>query len=367
MVAVAVAASDRSDKLPTFSNYGRKTVDLAAPGDQIISTVKDSSLGVYSGTSMAAPHAAGAAALILHQFPQASPLEVKERLIYNSDPVPALSAASRSGGRINAHLSLEDDQAAPATGEDFRITRADSQGVKLAWTVTGDDGWCDGPPAGVELWVSPEHVTADKLGKAKQLDLEKPARTGQVMSFHLPLEHCNKNREFHFALRMVDNVGNRSPLTTAGAVVPAAREIYSSTFGPSDGFRGEDQWARLRDENGEWYWSDSPEGNSQHGADSSLISPPISLAGKAQCRLSLDTRHEFWRRDRAGVEVSTDGEKWESLGSYHGRSRNWTTRHFDLSDYDGKTVQVRVRVETDLRHSKDGIDVKALRIMGDEA
>jgi subtilisin family serine protease len=77
---VSVAALDSSQNLATFSNYGATTVDIAAPGVDIRSTMPTSQYGKLSGTSMATPHVAGALALLLGREPGLSYLEAIDRL-----------------------------------------------------------------------------------------------------------------------------------------------------------------------------------------------------------------------------------------------------------------------------------------------
>jgi subtilisin family serine protease len=101
---LAVAASTRSDHLAQFSNYG-DWVDLAAPGEQIVSTVPLASGVAYaswSGTSMAAPLTAGAAALVRSAFPRMRPSEVAQRIAAAATPIDG--AVPR---RLDAAAALE--------------------------------------------------------------------------------------------------------------------------------------------------------------------------------------------------------------------------------------------------------------------
>jgi subtilisin family serine protease len=95
------------------SNYGRVTVDIAAPGKAIASTVPQYSAGGLvsgyaenGGTSMAAPHVAGAAALLLSAFPEMTPREVKERLMTTARPLPDLADKVASGGQLDLLAAL---------------------------------------------------------------------------------------------------------------------------------------------------------------------------------------------------------------------------------------------------------------------
>ncbi len=99
---ISVAALNRNDELASFSNYGPKSVHLAAPGAEILSTWLRGGFEEHSGTSMAAPMVAGVAALILSEEPGLSVDELRAKLLKSVDKLPALSGKVASGGRINA-------------------------------------------------------------------------------------------------------------------------------------------------------------------------------------------------------------------------------------------------------------------------
>lgn len=103
---VSVAATDRNDKLASFSNYGAKAVDLGAPGAEIYSTTPGNNYASYSGTSMACPHVTGATGLLLAMEPGLSNDQLKDLLLSTTDPVPALEGKTVTGGRLNVGAAV---------------------------------------------------------------------------------------------------------------------------------------------------------------------------------------------------------------------------------------------------------------------
>lgn len=99
---VSVAATNRNDQLASFSNYGAKSVQVAAPGEEILSTWLGHGFEEKKGTSMAAPFVSGVAALILAQNPQMSVDDLRAKLLRSVDVLPSLKGKVSTGGRINA-------------------------------------------------------------------------------------------------------------------------------------------------------------------------------------------------------------------------------------------------------------------------
>ncbi len=103
---ISVAALDRNDQLASFSNFGVKTVHIAAPGKEILSTWLNEDYREASGTSMATPYVSGVAALILATEPNLSVEKLRERLLKSVDKIDSLNGKIESGGRLNAAKAL---------------------------------------------------------------------------------------------------------------------------------------------------------------------------------------------------------------------------------------------------------------------
>ena len=140
--ALTVGATDRTDTAASFSNYG-SCVDLFAPGDRIVSAVHtgDSAAATYSGTSMAAPHVAGAVALYLQGAPTASPSQVNSALLNHSILGVLTSLLGSANRLLHTVLATEappTDAPAPAVpaGSTRLTLSADAAKVRSGSTVT---------------------------------------------------------------------------------------------------------------------------------------------------------------------------------------------------------------------------------------
>jgi uncharacterized delta-60 repeat protein len=119
---ISVAATDENDQLAVFSNFGKTSVDLAAPGTDIYSTVPGGGYDFKSGTSIAAAHVAGAAALLWGFAPETTPQTLKQSILSNVDVLGALTNKVASKGRLNVQkafsgLGMIVTGSTPAAGE----------------------------------------------------------------------------------------------------------------------------------------------------------------------------------------------------------------------------------------------------------
>lgn len=103
---ICVAATDINNRLLASSNWGRQKVDVAAPGENIYSTLPGGRYGAMSGTSQATAFVSGLAALMLAKAPSLKPAELKELIRASVDPIPGLKEKVGSGGRVNAYMTL---------------------------------------------------------------------------------------------------------------------------------------------------------------------------------------------------------------------------------------------------------------------
>jgi subtilisin family serine protease len=104
---LSVAAVGNDGSLAPFSNRGLLSVDVGAPGVDVVSTVPSNLYEYFSGTSMAAPHVAGAAALVRSVRPDLSPGEVVALIEDTVRPLPSLEGTTSTGGLVDAAAAVE--------------------------------------------------------------------------------------------------------------------------------------------------------------------------------------------------------------------------------------------------------------------
>lgn len=138
LISVA-ALSDDETRLAPFSNYGAATVDIAAPGDEILGTLGEDSYGTLTGTSPATAIVAGAAGLIWSVGPNLSPSEVRSLLIAGADPREDLTGRYVSGGALDVYQSLSLAQSTglnPSPEGAFGVVEGTSDGAAVQTTVS---------------------------------------------------------------------------------------------------------------------------------------------------------------------------------------------------------------------------------------
>jgi hypothetical protein len=103
---LAIAATNDSDVLASFSNYGAASVHVAAPGVSILSTVPGNSYRFMSGTSMATPFVSGLAAMALREAPNLTGFQLKNLVLNSADPVAGLNGKILSASRVDAYSMI---------------------------------------------------------------------------------------------------------------------------------------------------------------------------------------------------------------------------------------------------------------------
>ncbi len=165
---VAVAATNQTDDLSSYSNYGATTVHVGAPGDDITTTnsvVASDGSSTYwsiSGTSPATAVVSGVAGLVLSQCDLATG-QLKKLLLQTVDPVPALGGRTISGGRVNVDRALQ-QCASGNQAPHVSLTSPDDQShftTPATVVITADAADADGHVTRVDFYANGAYLGTD--------------------------------------------------------------------------------------------------------------------------------------------------------------------------------------------------------------
>lgn len=214
---ISVMATDHRDQRSVESNwasdFGATTVDIAAPGTRIWSTIPNNSYMYLSGTSMAVPHVAGALALLRGRFPEISVDEGRLLLMnVGNDPLPGLLGLCVSGARLNVRKLIADpDTLPPAAVTDLAVRGSGSSWVRLGWTTPIDDRalesyqlrFASAPITDLDGWNAATMATGEPV----------PAVAGAPVE--VVVEDLPAGTTCYFSLRAADEYGNLSDISNS--------------------------------------------------------------------------------------------------------------------------------------------------------
>lgn len=240
---IAVMATDsrdhRADEYAWSSNYGATTVDLAAPGVRIWSTIRNGGYMYLSGTSMATPHVAGALALLRGRFPEITVDEGRFRLLgAGNDEVPSLAGLCATGGRLNLRKLIADpDSVPPPAITDLAVAGIASNWVTLAWTSPGDDRLLDG----YEVRLASQAIDDEAAWNAATPAPGTPPPAAAGTACSMRVQGLDASGTYWFAARARDEYGNTGPLSNSPAAtmlpppaIAVAPSVLTAALAPGE-------------------------------------------------------------------------------------------------------------------------------------
>ncbi len=378
---LAVAASDRLDAYASFSNYGATTIDLAAPGVSILSTVPRgtcslcdaSGYKLLSGTSMATPHVSGGAALVASMTMTPTAALIKSTLMGSTDPITDVTRRTVTNGRMNVHravTSFETDPTPPSAISDLRLFQRGFNDASLSLTATGDDGIV-GTASAYDLRYSLQPITNDSEFAAAASVVGEPAPLAPGTVQTIALSGLTHSTVYYAAVKVLDNVGNASGLSNTVSFTTRLVTVFFT-----DGFEsGLSNWSAaapwgvtsLHKVSGLYSVTDSPSGSYVNNLNIALTSRSIDLR-TAPANANLVFSHKYaleFGFDYGYIEASRDGgASWTQLGNrFNGTLSSFTTASTSMAAYAGLSdVRIRFRLTTDSSVVYDGWYIDDVRI-----
>jgi subtilisin family serine protease len=331
---ISVAASQPDDSLVSWSCYGPGSVDIAAPGVGIVSTwptyLYPTGYWSMDGTSMASPHVAGVAALILSRVPGATYPFLRHALLSSAAPVPSLAGKVASGGRLDASAALS-----TATAGNALSPRAPIPSLHGGSTVAAT--W-----ANVDLWWSasgPARISSFELQRSTDGGTSfVPLTLNPATATEWRQRVTVDGPPYAFRVRATDV---RSSVS-AWATEPPFRLRYVQESSPTIAYQGS--------------WSSS----SMSGALGASVRSASASAATATISLAVGTQAfgvVFARSPGSGkAEIWVDGSRRATLDLYRGTVQaRWLG--FGASLEAGTTHTVVVKVLGQKRKAASGTTV----------
>ncbi|MBI2627070.1 MAG: S8 family serine peptidase [Parcubacteria group bacterium] len=360
---ISVAATDHNDKLASFTNYGLKTVHVAAPGDNILSTTKIGNCNLctldgyaaFSGTSLSGPMVSGAARLLWSYYKsmgkEVDYLFIKNKILLGSDVLESINTKVRSGGRLNLYNLFEPDIVPPSAVNDLTAVQTFYNSVSLEWTAVGDDGLVGNAS---RYQIRYFKTSTDEFNFDNAIEVlgnPLPQDSGNKIQFKF--NNLDPDTNYSVAVRALDNVGNTSSVSNIVTFrTNKLKLIFSDNFdGPNKGWvvAGKSTptegalWhlskRRSFSPDFSYYYGQEFSGNYDTGYWNygSLESPLISLESAKDPFLEFQSflrRENNFYSDLAWIQVSKNGgENW--IYSYFFDTSDWKKYKIDLSAYAG--------------------------------
>ncbi|MBN1944896.1 MAG: S8 family serine peptidase, partial [Bradymonadales bacterium] len=393
---ISVAASTPWRDLAEFSNWGRNSVHLAAPGDLIISTTPTSStdgipeasyqiamdygyegLIPWSGTSMSTPGVSGAAAILfgagaelwpdwLSKSPTERMLAVRQRMFDRAERWPTFSGLTATEGHVNLADLLEDDAIVPAAvGGSLQLTIAGPDFVTLRCIASGDDG-TTGRANYYDVRYQ-QGSTLDFETATCVTGIWTPSSAGTWDSLYVG--GLAPNTDYTIGVRVVDNAGNASTVSQINVTTASVTSFFEDDMESGTNGWTSTTWGRTTSQSHSpsYAWTDSPSGLYPNRSTRDLISPEIITGGSA-VSLSFWHRHEIeqgydFGYVQARAYNGSSWGSWTTFLNFTGNQYTWTQVTAELP-VTGQRIQLKFSLVTDKSVQADGWYIDDVQLFG---
>lgn len=369
---LSVAASTKKGSKDGFSNYGHLSVDLAAPGERIYSSVPGRAYDYFSGTSMAAPHVAGAAALLIANWKRTAPnkpftvLDVRTQILATVRKNSVFKPLVKSGGILDVFNLLEPDTSVPSSPQLLSAKKESSVSARLTFTGSGDDG-SKGRASYYAFYMRDE-----KTNKTSQLHVLTPIKMNDEDNLEVVLGGFFQNHSLNEDLRAnvyavaFDNKNQSSKMSQALPLSLNALTLAQSLSNESlREISYEDPWQLTRGDI-EILLEDSPGRPYKNGFSTSVKLPRWEVTKNSVLELRLD--HDLEKNyDFLLIEsVFGTSENVVILDKISG-TRKEARYLIDLGPFILQNNQavfsaISLKMKTDVSVTADGVAIRAVNL-----